>query len=50
MQHRGAISGLDVMDGWIGQSPGGVRYRAPCGANKIYDHSAQLRMKCENKG
>ena len=33
MQHRGAISGL----GWIGLdgSPGGVKYRAPYGANNL---------------
>ena len=32
MQHRGAISGWLDWIGWV--SPGGVRYRAPYGANK----------------
>ena len=36
MQHRGATGGLDGLDwmDWI--SPGGVKYRAPYGANNSY--------------
>ena len=42
MQHRGAISGWTGRDGWI--SPGGVKYRAPHGANKYHLHNEKTNL------
>ena len=41
MQHRRATGGLDWMD-WI--SPGGVKYRAPYGANKMVTQSCSDQL------